>query len=77
MKRPGSALVVEAALVDGKVRDSGARLDTIHARLLHQADETTSPLARARLLQRANEVLEVSGALRYSAVTGTDDSDLG
>lgn len=75
MKRPGSALAVEAALVDSKLQESGARLDTLQARLLHQADEATSPLERARLLQSANEVLEVGGALRYSAVTGRDDSD--
>jgi len=71
-----SALATEAALVDARAQEHGARLETLHARLLHQAEEATSPLERARLQRQAYEVEEAAGALRYSAVTGADDSDL-
>lgn len=70
-------LLVEAALLDDKIRAHGDRLETIHHRLLHQADEATSPLERARLRAQAHDVHETGGALRYSPVTGGDDSDLG
>lgn len=73
--KPG-ALATEAALVDARAQQQGAKLETLHARLLHQAEEATSPLERARLQRQAYEVEEAAGALRYSAVTGTDDSDL-
>lgn len=70
------ALATEAALVDARVQQQGARLETLRARLLHQAEDATSPLERERLRRQAYEVEEAAGALRYSAVTGTDDSDL-
>ena len=73
--KPG-ALATEAALVDARVQQQGARLETLRARLLHQAEDATSPLERERLRRQAYEVEEAAGALRYSAVTGTDDSDL-
>ncbi len=71
-----SRLLVEAALVDARIRDHGNRLETVHDRLTHQAAEATSPLERAKIQQHAYRVHEAAGALRYSAVTGTDDSDL-
>lgn len=74
-RKPGG-LVTEAALVDGRAKLHGDRLETIHARLLHQAEQASSPLERARLLRQAYEVEEAAGALRYSAVTGQDDSHL-
>lgn len=76
MKGKLSALAVEAALVDGRIRDHGAALENLHAQLTHRMDRETSPLERAKLNQHAYAVAEAAGALRYSAVTGTDDSDL-
>lgn len=70
-------LLVEAARVDGQIKAHADRLETVHHRLRHQAGEATSPLARARLEAQAYDVHEVAGAMRYSAVTGGDDSDLG
>ena len=35
------------------IKAHGARLDTVHERLLHQAEESSSPLERAALLRRA------------------------
>ena len=69
-------LLVEAALVDARIKRHADRLETLHARLTHQAEAAESPLERAHLQQHAYRVAEAGGALRYSAVTGTDDSDL-
>lgn len=71
-----SALLVEAARVDAAVQAHGARLENLHNQLQDQAAGASSPLERAKLERAAYEVHEAAGALRYSAVTGTDDSNL-
>ncbi len=70
-------LAVAAALVDTQARTHAARMETTHDQLLHRAEASTSPLERAELLQHAYRVNEAAGALRYSPVTGSDDSELG
>lgn len=71
-----SRLVTEAALVDARAKEHGDRLEVLAARLEHQEREAETPLARAEARRARYRVTEAAGALRYSAVTGSDDSDL-
>ena len=75
MSKP-SALAAEAALLDERIRKHADRLQNTHTQLTHRAALATSPLERARLLKAAYDVHEVGGAIRYSSVNGSDESDL-
>lgn len=74
--RKPSILHVHAALVDAAAKAHADRMENTHNQLLSRAERSTSPLERATLRKHAYRVHEAAGALRYSAVTGTDDSEL-
>lgn len=76
MKPKPPALAVEAALTDARIHRHADKMANLHEQLKHRASIATSPLERAKLLKAAYDVSEVGGALRYSGVTGADDSDL-
>lgn len=73
--RPFGALHAEAALVDARGRDLGRELEALHARATRQVEQATRPADRAAARQAAYHAEEMAGALRYSAVTGRDESD--
>lgn len=70
------SLHVEAALVDGKIRQAGRSLETLYHQAVDRANRASSPLERAEWRRTAYRLAEVGGAVRYGAVTGDDSSDL-